>query len=227
MSKAKSKLPNKIYNFKSSDKDWHQTFEDTTAKDLANFCSPYICLICNNKNCGKSRTGLNIVAHKQPPYEHIVVYSPIPDTKEYTEKIDCEMINDINDVYGKFNPEERNLFLLDDLDMKSLKKNDQKILCNFLRFECTHHQIDIIMINQSVYDLLPVARKIADYTILFGVNDQEFMRSLARRFDVELDLFKYIFKHYITEKTDSLLIDDKSPSHLRFRKNLFEIVKVK
>ena len=87
MSKTKSKLPNKIYNFKSSDKNWHQTFEDTTAKDLANFCSPYICLICNNKNCGKTKLAKNIIAHKQQPYEHIIVYSPIPDTKEYTDDL--------------------------------------------------------------------------------------------------------------------------------------------
>ena len=220
-------LPNKIYNFKSSDKEFHQSYDDTTAKDFANFCSPFVCLICNGKNVGKTRIAKNIIAHKNLPYENIIVYSPMENTTEYTDDIECEMINDINDVYGKFDRSERNLFVLDDLDMKGLNRKDQKILCNFLRFECTHNQVDLILINQSVYDMLPICRRIADYIILFSVPDQEFMKSLAKKFNVELDNFKYIFKHIITDKHDSLLLDEKGPPQNRFRKNLFEIITIK
>ena len=220
-------LPNKVFNFKSSDKQWHQRYEDTTAEDYANFCSPYVCIICNGKNVGKSRLAKNIIVHKNPPYEKIVVYSPMETTTEYTDDIDCEMINDINEVYGKFDRDQRNLFVLDDLDAKALNKKDQKVLCNFLRFECTHNQIDLILINQSLYDLLPICRRIADYIILFSVPDQEFMKSLAKKFSVELDDFKYIFKNFITDKHDSLLIDEKGPPEVRFRKNLFNVIAIK
>ena len=54
-------LPLKVFNFKSSDKDFHQSYEDTTAKDSANFCSPFVCLICNGKNIGKTRLAKKLI----------------------------------------------------------------------------------------------------------------------------------------------------------------------
>ena len=42
-----NKLPNKLLQFKSSDKEWHQ---QPDIKDLANCCSPVFCIICGNVN---------------------------------------------------------------------------------------------------------------------------------------------------------------------------------
>ena len=90
-----SKLPQKLIHFKSSDKDHHQ---QPDMKDLANCCSFVACIIAGNVNCGKSSLLKNLLVHKRPYYERIVVYSPLGEaTNEYSDLIDCELIDYVPD----------------------------------------------------------------------------------------------------------------------------------
>ena len=67
-------------------------------QDLANCCSPVFCIISGNVNCGKSSLLKNILVHKNPHYERIVVYSPLGEaTTEYSDVIDCELIDYVPD----------------------------------------------------------------------------------------------------------------------------------
>lgn len=224
-------LPKQVIKFNSADKEFHQKPD---LNDMGNLCSPSLVLIANGKNCGKTRLAKNFIAKKNLPYQRIVVYSPMPDTEEYTSDIDCEMINDIYDIFNEESPSktifdrnERNLLVCDDLDMKNLRRDDQRLLSDFFRFHCTHNNIDIIIIVQNLYDTLPICRRIADIVILFNNHDAEFMKTLSKKFSIPLDDFKYIFKNLITEKTDSLLIDESRPEKYRLRKNIYEIINIK
>ena len=90
-----SKIPKKIIQFKSSDKDHHQVVD---MNDLANCCSSVFCVIAGNVNCGKSSIVKNLLIHKSPHYERIVVYSPLGEgTTEYSDVIDCELIDYVPD----------------------------------------------------------------------------------------------------------------------------------
>ena len=89
-----NKLPNKIIQFKSSDKEHHKPDLD----DLANCCSPVFCIIAGNVNCGKTWLLKNLLVHKDPYYERIVVYGPLGEaTCEYSDVIDCELIDNVPD----------------------------------------------------------------------------------------------------------------------------------
>ena len=115
-------LPKKLIFLKSSDKDHHQLPD---MNDFANCCSPVFCIIAGNVNCGKSSLMKNLLIHKQPPYERIVIYSPLgEETSEYSDVIDCELIDYIPDF--DFSIEMNVIVLLLKIAIQSLclRKND-------------------------------------------------------------------------------------------------------
>ena len=214
---SKEKIPKKLLFFKSSDKDHHQ---EPDMKDLANCCSPVFSIICGNVNCGKTSLLKNLLVHKQPHYERIVVYSPLGEaTNEYSDVIDCELIDYVPD-FDFFDREVRNCFIVEDADTKSgLSKNEKYKLGRFFGVYASHNNIDIYVVAQNVYDLLPQIRRLANIVFLFKNNDMESMASIARKFSLRVNDLKNIF--YSFTKFDSLCIDDTRPT-MRLRKNIYE-----
>ena len=221
---SKEKIPKKLLFFKSSDKDHHQ---EPDMKDLANCCSFVACIIAGNVNCGKSSLLKNSLIHKQPHYQRIVVYSPLGEaTNEYSNVIDCELIDYVPD-FDFFNRDERSCFIVEDCDTKlGLCKDERYKLGRFFGVFCSHNNIDIYVIAQNVYDLLPQIRRLANIVFLFKNNDIESMASIARKFNIKSQTLKYIFNHVLQTKYDSLCIDDTRPVEYRLRKNIFDIIEL-
>jgi len=211
-------LPKKLIFFKSSDKDHHQAPD---MADLANCCSPVFCVIAGNVNCGKSSLLKNLLVHKNPHYERIVVYSPLGEaTTEYSDVIDCELLDYVPD-FDFFDREMRNCFIVEDCDTKSLSKDERYKLGRFFGVYASHNNIDIYVIAQNVYDLLPQIRRLANIVFLFKNNDLECMKSLARKFSLRVEDLKSIFRTFT--KYDSLCIDDTRAT-ARLRKNIYETI---
>jgi len=187
-------LPNKLIYFKSSDKEHHQ---QPDMKDYANCCSPVFCIISGNVNCGKTSLLKNLLVHKNPPYERIVVYSPLGEaTSEYSDVIDCELLDYIPD-FEFFDRDIRNCFIVEDVDTKTgLSKDERYKLGRFFGVYASHNNIDVYVISQNVYDLLPQIRRLANIVFLFKNNDLECMRSVARKFGLKVDDLKNIFRNY-------------------------------
>ena len=91
---SKQQLPNKNINFNSADKDFRQKPDEN---DIANFPSPVVAFLFGNVNVGKTRIMKNILCHKSPVYERIVIYTPLEETNEY-EDVEAELINEIPDL---------------------------------------------------------------------------------------------------------------------------------
>ena len=51
------------------------------------------------------------------------------DSTEYSDCIDCEMITDVRDA--NFDRNDRNLFIIEDCDIKSMNKEQISIISNF------------------------------------------------------------------------------------------------
>ena len=101
-------------------------------KDYANIPSPSFIVLSGTKNCGISSLCNNLIAHKNKPYTHICVFSPLgEDSTEYSEGIDCEMITDVRDA--SFNRNDRNLFIVEDCDIKSMNKEQRCIISIFFQ----------------------------------------------------------------------------------------------
>ena len=222
MVKQNQKLPNEIVKFKSSDKEHHQKPD---YEDLANCCTPVFCVISGNVNCGKTSLLKNLLVHKNPYYERIVIYSPLGEaTTEYSDVIEpCELIDFVPE-FDFFDKDVRNCFIVEDCDTKSLGKDERYKLGRFFGVYSSHNNIDIYVISQNVFDLLPQIRRLANIIFLFKNNDLECMKSLARKFSVRLEDLKIIFNKFT--KYDSLCIDDSRDAKYRYRKNIFEILDI-
>jgi hypothetical protein len=214
-------LPKKLLFFKSSDKDHHQ---EPDMKDLANCCSPTFCIISGNVNCGKTSLLKNLLVHKEPYYERIVIYSPLGEaTNEYSDVIDCESLDYVPD-FDFFDRDIRNCFIVEDCDTKSLNKEERYKLGRFFGVYASHNNIDVFVIAQNVYDLLPQIRRLANICFLFKNHDIESMSSIARKFNIKVADLKQIFSTF--GKFDSLCIDDSRPPEYRLRKNIYEIIDI-
>ena len=184
----------------------------------------FFCIISGNVNCGKSSLLKNLLVHKNPHYERIVVYSPLGEaTTEYSDVIDCELIDYVPD-FDFFDREIRNCFIVEDCDTKYLSKDERYKLGRFFGVYVSHNNIDVFVISQNVYDLLTQIRRLANIVFLFKNNDIESMSSLARKFSIKTIDLKNIF--YTFSKFDSLCIDDTRPIQYRLRKNIFQIINI-
>lgn len=215
---------NKLIRFKSNEKNWHQ---QPDYQNLCNLCSPAFCIISGNVNVGKSSLCKNLIVSKNPPYERIVIYSPMGDeSTEYTEDIECEVIDYIPE-YSFFDKNERNLFVCEDIDPKNgLTKDERLRLSKFFSFIGSHKQVDIICITQNCTDLLPSIRRLCNICFLFKNHDVEHMTSLARKFNLRAQDLRYIFNNICTSKYDHLCIDESRDDEHRLRKNVYEIIKL-
>ena len=138
------------------------------------------------------------------------------------------MITDINQIFedDMFDKSEKTLLVCDDLSMADLERKSRTSLSKLIRCESSHNNLSIILINQNIYDIIPSVRRCMDYIILFKLSDEEMMRSLCKKIDVDLDTMKYILKKVLVEKGDNILIDDIAPREYRLRKNLYEVIKI-
>ena len=219
----KENIPKKLVFFKSSDKDHH---EQPDMNDLGNCCSPVFCIISGNVNCGKSSLMKNLIVHKKPHYERIVVYSPLGEaTTEYSDVLDCELIDYVPD-FDFFDRDEHNCFIIEDCDTKSLSKDERYKLGRFFGVYASHNNIDVYVISQNVYDILPQIRRLCNICFLFKNHDVESMTSIARKFNIKIQDFKHIFQYLLKEKWDSLCIDNSRPPEYRLRKNIYEIINI-
>jgi len=216
-------MEQKLINFTSNEKNWHQLPD---YKNLGNVRSPALIIITNGVNCGKSKIAKNIVSFKEPRYERIVVYSPMADeSSEYAEDINCEMVDCIP-TFDFFDKSERSLFICEDIDTKSLQQDEKSRLIQFFSFIGTHKQVDTIIISQIVCDIEPKIRRLAYYLFLFGNHDQEHMSKIAKKCNLTVKQIKYIFNNICTEFTDCILIDETRTPDYKFRKTLFEVIKI-
>ena len=136
-----------------------------------------------------------------------------------SDVIDCELIDYVPE-FDFFDRDIRNCFIVEDCDTKSLSKDERYKLGRFFGVYASHNNIDVYVISQNVFDLLPQIRRLANIVFLFKNNDLECMKSLAKKFSLKNDDLKTIFKTFT--KYDSLCVDDTRPSEHRLRKNIFE-----
>ena len=223
-----SKSKHKLVKIKSSDKDDHEHWSQKNIDNLSNFVHPFTCAIANGKNVGKTSLAKNLIANKEPAFEKIIVYTPLSKTSEWTNDIDCIMITDINQIFKDemFNKKEKTLLVCDDLSMDDLDRRSKTAISKLIRCESSHNNLSIILINQNIYSILAPIRRCLDYLILFKISDEEMMKSLCKKIDVDLDDMKYIIKKVLVEKGDNILIDEIADRQYRLRKNIYEVIKI-
>ena len=76
------KLKNDIIIIPNDDNKFH---EDCDYDDLCNFPHPFRLILVGPPNSGKTNIIYNILIHKKPPFERILIFHNCPTTLEYLE----------------------------------------------------------------------------------------------------------------------------------------------
>ena len=133
-----------------------------------------------------------MLIHKNHHYERIIVYSPLDEaTTEYSDVIDCELIDFVPD-FEFFDRDIRNCFIVEDCDTKALSKEERYKLGRFFGVYSSHNNIDIYVIAQNVYDPLPQIRRLANIVLpitniitniklLFRIRIRNFMKNQRKK----------------------------------------------
>ena len=213
------KLKNKLIVLQNEDKIFH---EECDYNDLCNFPHPFRMVLAGPPNVGKTNVIYNVLLHKQPPFERIIIFHNDPSTQEY-QSIDAEYVEEllpIEEVDGNV----KNLIIIEDVDYKNLNKNQRSLLDRYFGVFSTHHNISIILTCQDPFSCPPNIRRMCSHLVLWKNHDLNSMAILSSRFNIKTRDLKYIFDHICKDKHDSLLIDTMRDGKFRLRKNIYDCV---
>ncbi len=219
-SKRKIKLPNKLIPIPNADKEFHEVW--SPGRNMLNIPHPYRAVVMGPPNKGKSTTVKNILLRADPPFEEIfVVHCDSEGTAEYAD-IGAEMLSEIPA------PEEwagvvKSLVILDDLELKMMKKEQLRNLDRLFGYVSTHKNISIILCCQDPFNCPPIVRRCANLWVLYQGTDLDSFNQLARKAGYPKSKFSQIFS-VCDEFHDSIWIDRTSGSPYPLRKNGFEII---
>ena len=216
----KSVLQNKLIVLPNDDKHFH---EEPDYNDLGNFPHPFRLVLAGPPNVGKTNVIYNILLHKSPPFERIIIYHNDPSTIEY-QNIDAEYVEELLPI-DDIDSEVRNLIIIEDVDFKNIHSKSQKSLLDRY-FGCfsTHHNISMILTAQDPFSVPANIRRMCSHLILWKNHDLNSMAILSSRFNIKSKDLKYIFEHICKDKHDSLLIDTMRDGKYRLRKNVYETI---
>ena len=210
-------FPSCVIPITNKDKLFHESVD---MQDLGNMAHPSRIILCGNPNSGKSLAILNMLLHKKPPFQKIYLIHNDPSTLEYNS-VDCEVMEELPEI-DEIDTDLRNLIIIEDIEYRTLSKDQKRLLDRYFGCYSTHCNISIWITAQDGISIPPTIRRMASHVFLWRSNDLNHLTILSSRFGLNQKDLKYIFDNLLTDPHDSLLIDSTRPS-CRFRMNIFEI----
>ena len=222
----KTKLPDKILCLPNADKGFHEKWEK--GRNLLNIHHPFRAILAARPNCGKTTIVKNLIVRADPPYEEIkVIHGDAEYTKEYEDLGDeVEMLSEIP-LPDAFQGEVKTLVIIDDLELKTLSKIQQKALDRLFGYVSTHKNISVCLCSQDGFNIPPIVRRCSNLFILWKGNDLDSMARLARKAGLKKDELIDLFKEFCNSYHDSIWIDMTPNSPAPFRLNGYQILDVK
>jgi len=221
-----SKLPKKILPIDNPDKEFHEAWDDK--RDMLNIPHPFRSVLLGPPNVGKTTVVKNLIIRQDPPFEEIfVIHCDSGYTKEYDDLGDnIQMLNSIPA------PEEwtgiaKTLVVLDDLEFKTMNKDQRRNLDRLFGYVSTHKNISCVLCSQDPFNVPPIVRRCSNLWVLWRCSDLDSMANCSRKTGLKSADFNTIFNNFMKEYKDSLWIDmtDKTPYPMR--KNGFTLINKK
>lgn len=232
--KAKKNIYDEIVVIPNKDKLNHERWsEDRTTLNLP---SPARVVIIASVNSGKTLLIQTLLDKQDPKFSRIflmhvgTLHHSIDDPCKVDEYslVDYIPIREIPDV-SIFNDElyqngvvKKQVLIVDDVNIKSLKKDDMQKFLRLITHVSTHCNLTIYIAVQNGFDQLPtVIPGLCSQCIIYKTNNQRYMSTIANRFGFgskdELTALKSEMKGYGTH--DFLLIDFRNDAIAKYRRN--------
>ena len=224
--------------FENKDKKFNEFW--TEDRDLANFPNPSRILVCSKPNSGKTTLVLNLILKQNPPFRKIYLLHPdlkntLDDDDEDEMKVKEYDSIDFIPLYGipdpvYFKPVDKKdamtkkLLIIDDMELKTLNKDEKKRLNKVLSFSSSHYNMSVFTTSQDVFSQIPVSLiRFCNVFITYPYSSINYNQMLLNRFGIPKKLQEKVIdemKGYGVH--DSLCIDRTENSPCSFRKNLYQ-----
>ena len=140
-------LPQQLLAVRNLDKKNHEQW--APGDDLLNLPHPFRGVLLGPPNCGKTTTVKNILMRQDPPFKRMYI---IHWDGEYTQEYD-----DVNGMLLKSIPypeqwpgKDKTLVVVDDMELKTLKKDQRMALDRLFGYVSTHKNISVLLCSQAV-----------------------------------------------------------------------------
>jgi hypothetical protein len=155
------------------------------------------------------------VMRQDPPFEQVyVIHVDGEYTKEYDSLKKFTLLRSIPDPEW-WSGEKKTLVILDDLEYKTMGKNQKRNLDRLFGYVSTHKNISVILTAQDPFNVFPIVRRCANLWGLWKTKDLDSVATIARKAGLQVRQLRDIFKNFTLR--DSLWIDTTpySPYPLR------------
>jgi ABC-type cobalamin/Fe3+-siderophores transport system ATPase subunit len=215
------RLPNELLPLPNKDKEFHETWNDR--RNPLNFPHPFRMCLLGPPGVGKSTTVKNIILRSKPVFEEVFILHCDPgSTKEYDDigGIFLDTIPNPESWEGKV----KTLVIIDDMELKSLPKEQMKNLDRLVGYVSTHKNISVCVCSQDPFNVPSIVRRCANIFVLWKGRDLDSMSATARKSGMPGKEMKTIFSQLMSGHRDSLWIDMTVNSPYPLRRNGFESI---
>jgi hypothetical protein len=220
------RLPEKMIYLPNADKAFHEEWYDK--RSLINFPHPARISLCGKPNVGKSSTIQNLILRADPMFEEIIViHGDFENTKEYDwlGKDDgrVKMIGHIPEPKD-FEGLVKTLVIVDDLELKTLPKQQQMCLDRLFGYVSTHKNISVYIGIQDFFHLPTIVRRCCNVVILWQGHDLCSMSRTAKKCGLKPEELNALFDYHCPGYRDSVWLDLTNGTPAPIRINGFNVV---
>lgn len=216
-------LPNKLIAIKNADKAFHENWFNN--RNPLNFPHPFRGVLLGPPNVGKSTCVKNILLRAQPPFKRVIIIHCDADyTQEYSDMGNEVILLSLIPAPEEFEGKDKTLVILDDLEFKTMDKQQKHNLDRLFGYVSTHKKISCCLCSQDPFNVPPIVRRCSNLWVLWKSPDVDSTARVAGKTGMTKKDLLYLFKKNLKQFRDSLWIDMSAGSPYPLRKNGFEII---
>lgn len=221
---------------KSKDKSLHERWYD--GRNLGDWPCPSRIILIGRPDSGKSTLISNIILKARPPYKKIFLSHPTlikndddeDDTDDVVEEykhIDYIPLAELPHPKYFDNGCSKQLYVLDDCDLKNLSREQAKFLGKIVSYSSTHYNLTVIISSQNPFSQLPPSLlRFSNVFCFFRYNDLSFIKTIFNRIGISKKNVDKLLNELSSYGThDFLCVDYTLDSPCRFRKNIYIPIK--
>jgi hypothetical protein len=221
----KQKLPDRILAMPCLDKvGWTESW--TPGRNLLNIPHPFRGAFCGPPSSGKSTSIKNIIIRSSPVFDEIlVVHFDTENSIEWDDVGGCTIIGEIPDPLS-FDRDSKRLLILEDLNLKSLPKEDKEKVNRLFGYTSSHCNLSVVITAQNPIDIPVSARRMSNLFVLYKCPDIQSVSLMASRTGIKAKDLHYLYNTKATGIHDSVWIDisQNSPGYVRI--NGFDVIDI-
>lgn len=219
---AKKKLPKRILPLPCPDKVNNEKWDDR--RDMLDIPAPFRAIIIAPPDSGKTTTVINMMLRANPSYERLYVIHCDPEyTTEY-DRVGGIMLNSIPSPDEWPGDGVKTLVVLEDLEYKSMDKEQKHNLDRLFGYVSTHKFTSVILCAQDAFNVPVCARRCASLFILYKSPDLTAMAKVATKTGMKANDMADLFKDLKIKGHESLWIDLTKNTPFPLRKSGYQLI---